>query len=73
MDSDRVITKYPTGYAVNLFDALQAKNAQVNTVVNQGSGLASLLVYMLPLLLLVGLFVSSRGCRPAAKDGLRLR
>jgi len=56
-DADRVITKYPTGYAVNLFDALQAKNAQVNTVVNQGSIIGSLLIYMLPLLLLVGLFV----------------
>ncbi len=56
-NSDKIIAKYPTGYAVPLFDALQAKKAQVNTTVNQGSGLASLLVYMLPLLLLVGLFV----------------
>ena len=55
--SDKIITKYPTGYAVNLFDALQAKNATVNTTVNQGSVLGSLLIYMLPLLLLVGLFV----------------
>ncbi len=56
-DSNKVITKYPTGYAVNLFDALNAKNVKTNTVVNQGSILGSLLVYMLPLLLLVGLFV----------------
>jgi cell division protease FtsH len=56
-DSDKVITKFPTGYAVNIFDALQAKNAQVNTVVNQGSVIGSLLIYLLPLLLLVGLFV----------------
>ncbi len=56
-DSDKVITKYPTGYAVPLFDALQAKNAQIKTTVNQGSALGSLLIYMLPLLLLVGLFV----------------
>jgi len=56
-DSNKVITKYPTGYAVNLFDALNAKNVKTNTVVNQGSVLGSLLVYMLPLLLLVGLFV----------------
>jgi len=56
-DSTKIITKYPTGYAVNLFDALTAKNVKTNTVVNQGSILGSLLVYMLPLLLLVGLFV----------------
>src|ERR1700751_1520147 len=56
-NSDKVITKYPTGYAVPLFDALNAKNTKVNTVVNQGSMLGSLLIYMLPLLLLVGLFV----------------
>jgi cell division protease FtsH len=56
-NSDKIITKYPTGYGVPLFDALNAKNTKVNTVVNQGSVLGSLLIYMLPLLLLVGLFV----------------
>ena len=56
-NSDKIITKYPTGYGVTLFDALSAKNAKTNTVVNQGSVLGSLLIYMLPLLLLVGLFV----------------
>src|SRR6185436_6382407 len=56
-NNDKVITKYPTGYAVPLFDALNAKNTKVNTVVNQGSMLGSLLIYLLPLLLLVGLFV----------------
>ncbi|MDV3128814.1 ATP-dependent zinc metalloprotease FtsH [Mycobacterium sp. 21AC1] len=56
-NSDKIITKYPTGYAVPLFDALTAKNAKINTVVNQGSVFGSLLIYMLPLLLLVGLFV----------------
>nr|HRD12398.1 ATP-dependent zinc metalloprotease FtsH [Mycobacterium sp.] len=56
-NSTKVITKYPTGYAVNVFDALAAKNVKTNTVVNQGSVLGSLLVYLLPLLLLVGLFV----------------
>jgi cell division protease FtsH len=55
--SDKIITKFPTGYGVPLFDALEGKNTQVNTIVNQGSVLGSLLVYMLPLLLLVGLFV----------------
>jgi len=56
-NSDKVIAKYPTGYGVQLFDALSAKNAKTNTVVNQGSMLGSLLIYLLPLLLLVGLFV----------------
>ena len=54
---NQIITKYPTGYGVQLFDALTAKNVKTNTVVNQGSVLGSLLIYMLPLLLLVGLFV----------------
>jgi cell division protease FtsH len=54
---DQIITQYPTGYAVDLFNALNAKKAKVNTVVNQGSLLGSLLIYLLPLLLLVGLFV----------------
>ena len=56
-DSTKVLTKYPTGYGVPLFDALTAKGVQSNTVVNQGSVLGSLLIYLLPLLLLVGLFV----------------
>src|SRR5271165_2610240 len=34
--SDKIITKFPTGYAVPLFDALTSKDAQVSTVVNQG-------------------------------------
>src|SRR5258705_1865645 len=56
-NADKVIAKYPTGYAVPLFDGLSSKNPKVNPVVNQGSMLGSLLIYMLPLLLLVGLFV----------------
>jgi cell division protease FtsH len=56
-NSNKIITKYPSGYGVDLFNALTAKNAKTNTVVNQGSVLGSLLIYMLPLLLLVGLFV----------------
>ncbi|MGB8504628.1 ATP-dependent zinc metalloprotease FtsH [Mycobacterium sp.] len=55
--SDKIITKYPTGYAATLFDQLTTKNAPVNTVVNQGNMLGSLFIYLLPLLLLVGLFV----------------
>src|ERR1700712_5957803 len=56
-DSNKIITKYPTGFGVDLFNALSAKNAKTNTVVNQGSVFTSLLIYLLPLLLLVGLFV----------------
>ncbi|HOB48736.1 MAG TPA: ATP-dependent zinc metalloprotease FtsH [Mycobacterium sp.] len=56
-NSTKIITKYPTGYAVTLFDSLNAKGVKTNTVVNQPSLLGSLLVYMLPLLLLIGLFV----------------
>jgi cell division protease FtsH len=56
-NSDKIITKYPTGYGVDLFNALTAKNVKTNTVVNQGSVFGSLLIYLLPLLLLVGLFV----------------
>ncbi|MGU3651252.1 ATP-dependent zinc metalloprotease FtsH [Mycolicibacterium sp. A43C] len=56
-NSDKILTKYPTGVGVQLFDKLSDKNAKINTVVNQGSVLGTLLIYMLPLLLLVGLFV----------------
>ena len=55
--ADKIITKYPTGYGVTLFEQLNSKNATVNTIVNQGSMLGSLLIYLLPLILLVGLFV----------------
>ncbi|WP_018603609.1 ATP-dependent zinc metalloprotease FtsH [Mycobacterium sp. 155] len=56
-NSKKIITKFPTGYAVHVVDALVGKNVKYNTIVNQGSFLGSLLVYMLPVLLLVGLFV----------------
>ncbi|ART67873.1 cell division protein FtsH [Mycobacterium dioxanotrophicus] len=56
-NSKKIITKFPTGYAVHVVDALVGKNVKYNTVVNQGSFLGSLLIYMLPVLLLVGLFV----------------
>ena len=56
-NTTKVIAKYPTGYAVPLFEALTNKGIKTNTAVNQPSLLGSLLVYMLPLLMLVGLFV----------------
>ncbi|MEZ0362913.1 ATP-dependent zinc metalloprotease FtsH [Mycobacterium sp. pUA109] len=67
--SDKVITKYPTGYAVPLYDALSGKHAQIKTVVNQGSILGSLVVYLLPLLLLVGLFVMFSRMQGGARMG----
>lgn len=68
-NSDKVITKYPNGYAVDLFNALNAKNAKVATVVNEGSILGELLVYVLPLLLLVGLFVMFSRMQGGARMG----
>src|ERR1700744_2928298 len=68
-NSDKVITKYPNGYAVDLFNSLSAKNAKVSTVVNQGSILGELLVYVLPLLLLVGLFVMFSRMQGGARMG----
>ncbi|MEM6106386.1 ATP-dependent zinc metalloprotease FtsH [Mycobacterium sp. 050272] len=68
-NSDKVITKYPNGYAVDLLNALNAKNAKVSTVVNEGSILGELLVYVLPLLLLVGLFVMFSRMQGGARMG----
>src|SRR5580692_10376542 len=68
-NSDKIITKYPNGYAVDLFDQLNAKNAKVSTVVNEGSILGELLVYVLPLLLLVGLFVMFSRMQGGARMG----
>ncbi|MCB0927009.1 MAG: ATP-dependent zinc metalloprotease FtsH [Mycobacterium sp.] len=55
--SDKIITKYPTGYGATLFDELNASGAEITTTVNEGSVFGTLLVYLLPLLLLIGLFV----------------
>jgi cell division protease FtsH len=68
-NSDKIITKFPTGYAVDLFNALTAKNAKTSTVVNEGSVLGELLVYVLPLLLLVGLFVMFSRMQGGARMG----
>ncbi|MDT5139498.1 MAG: cell division protease FtsH [Mycobacterium sp.] len=68
-NSDKIITKFPTGYGVDLFNALNAKNAKVATVVNEGSLVGELLVYVLPLLLLVGLFVMFSRMQGGARMG----
>src|ERR1700719_5071251 len=67
--SDKIITKYPTGYAVPLFDALTSKDTQVATAVNEGNVLGSLLIYVLPLLLLVGLFMMFSRMQGGARMG----
>jgi cell division protease FtsH len=56
-NKNQVITKYPMGYGVDLFNALTAKNVKTNTVVSKDSPIVSLMIYLLPVLLLVGLFV----------------
>jgi cell division protease FtsH len=66
---DKLIAKYPTGYAVPLYTALTKKKAEINTVVNQGSMLGSLLIYMLPMLLLIGLFVMFSRMQGGARMG----
>jgi len=67
--SDKIITHFPTGYAVPLFDQLNSKDTQVSTVVNQGSVIGSLVIYVLPLLLLVGLFMMFSRMQGGARMG----
>src|SRR6202451_712449 len=67
--SDKIITHFPTGYAVPLFDQLNSKDTQVSTVVNQGSIIGSLVIYVLPLLLLVGLFMMFSRMQGGARMG----
>ncbi|RWA21458.1 cell division protein FtsH [Mycolicibacterium brumae DSM 44177] len=55
--SDKLIAKYPTGLAVTLFNDLDKQDAKVNTTVKQEGFFSTLLIFMLPLLLLVFLFV----------------
>src|ERR1700724_1143557 len=68
--SDKIITHYPTGYAVPLFDQLNGgKDTQVSTIVNQGSIIGSIVVDVLPLLLLVGLFMMFSRMQGGARMG----
>src|ERR1700722_5735467 len=67
--SDKIITHFPTGYAVPLFDQLNSKDTQVSTMVNQGSIIGSIVVYVLPLLLLVGLFMMFSRMQGGARMG----
>ncbi|ODR06172.1 cell division protein FtsH [Mycolicibacillus koreensis] len=68
-NADQIITKFPTGYAVPLYDSLAAKHVTTNTTVNQGSIWGTLLIYMLPLLLLVALFVLFTRMQGGARMG----
>ena len=43
-DKNKVITQFPTGYGVDLFNALTAKNVKTNTVVTQSNMFSSLFV-----------------------------
>src|ERR1700728_2369975 len=68
--SDKIITHFPTGYAVPLFDQLNGgKDTQVSTIVNQGSIIGSIVVYVLPLLLLVRLFMMFSRMQGGARMG----
>src|SRR5271154_1719043 len=67
--SDKIIPHFPTGYAVPLFDQLNSKDAQVATAVNEGSVIGSLVIYVLPLLLLVGLFMMFSRMQGGARMG----
>src|SRR6201991_2142484 len=68
--SDKIITHFPTGYAVPLFAQLNnSKDTQVSPVVNQGSIIGSLVIYVLPLLLLVGLFMMFSRMQGGARMG----
>ena len=67
--SDKIITKYPTGYGATLFDELNASGAEITTTVNEGSVFGTLLVYLLPLLLLIGLFVMFSRMQGGARMG----
>jgi cell division protease FtsH len=53
----QILTNYPAGYGVDLFNALTAKNIKTNTMVTEAGLFTQLLPFLLPLLLLVGLFV----------------
>ena len=67
--SDKIITKYPNGYAIDLFNALSAKNAKVATVVTEASILGEVLVYILPLILLIGAFMLISRMQGGARMG----
>src|SRR5699024_11690601 len=53
-----IITQYPVGVAAQLFDTLADSDVdEYDTEVNQDSWFTSLLVFMLPMIILLGLFI----------------
>src|SRR5690606_16909877 len=57
--SDKIIAKYPGGSETSskIFDAVQESGAPYNTVVKQDSWLAQILLFVLPMVILLGLFI----------------
>ncbi|MBF6355759.1 ATP-dependent zinc metalloprotease FtsH [Nocardia higoensis] len=57
--SDKIIAKYPGGSETSskIFDAVQQSGAPYNTVVKQDSWLAQILLFVLPMVILLGLFI----------------
>ncbi len=56
--ADKIITQYPVGVAAQLFDTLADSDVdEYDTEVNQDSWFTSLLVFMLPMIILLGLFI----------------
>ncbi|GGK60334.1 ATP-dependent zinc metalloprotease FtsH [Nocardia camponoti] len=54
---NKIIAKYPSGTSDQIFNAVQQSGAKYNTVVKQESALSQLLLFVLPMVLLVGLFL----------------
>ncbi|GAB2652920.1 ATP-dependent zinc metalloprotease FtsH [Nocardia goodfellowii] len=61
--SNKIITKYPSGSETSnqIFDAVQKTGAPYNTVVKQESWLTQILLFVLPMIILLGLFVFVMG------------
>ncbi|MEV6274373.1 ATP-dependent zinc metalloprotease FtsH [Nocardia sp. NPDC051832] len=61
--SNKIIAKYPSGSETSnqIFDAVQKTGAEYNTVVKQESWLTQILLFVLPMIILLGLFVFVMG------------
>ncbi|MEU8897684.1 ATP-dependent zinc metalloprotease FtsH [Nocardia sp. NPDC048505] len=61
--SNKIIAKYPSGSETSnqIFDAVKNTGAEYNTVVKQESWLTQILLFVLPMIILLGLFVFVMG------------
>ncbi|MFC9892885.1 ATP-dependent zinc metalloprotease FtsH [Nocardia sp. NPDC127579] len=61
--SNKIIAKYPSGSETSnqIFDAVKTTGAPYNTVVKQESWLTQILLFVLPMIILLGLFVFVMG------------